>query len=81
MHKSKEARKARLDIVAMHDPDRVKKNSALMQSISLTPLCMSLSLVLESEKVYTKIPWIPFGKRHIPTMTGLKKHKFIASSY
>ena len=37
MHKSKEARKARFDIVAMHDPDRVKKFSTLMQSISASP--------------------------------------------
>ena len=28
MHKSEETRKVRLDIVAMHDPDRVKKCSS-----------------------------------------------------
>ena len=37
MHKSKETRKVRLDIVAMHGPDRVKKFSAFMQSISSCP--------------------------------------------
>ena len=34
MHKYKETPKVRLDIVAMHDADRVKNFSALMQYIS-----------------------------------------------
>ena len=37
MHKSKETLKVRMDIVATNDPDRVKKFSALMQSISSCP--------------------------------------------
>ena len=37
MHKSKETRKVLLDIVEMHDPDQVKKFSALMQSILSCP--------------------------------------------
>ena len=37
VHKSKKARKARLDIVAIHDPDQIKKLSAFIQSTSSSP--------------------------------------------
>ena len=72
MHKPKVARKARLNIVAMHDPNQVKKFSALMQSTSASP-DMSVGISLKSKKIYTRMHWSPSEKIHIPTKTGLKK--------
>ena len=71
MHKYKETRKALLDIVAMHDPDRVKKFSTFIQSIFIIPLHVPLNIDLESKKVYTRKPWSPSEKK-----THTNKHWF-----
>ena len=65
INKSKETRKVWLDIVAMQDPDWVEKFSALMQPISSCPDMnfLPLSFSLESEKVYTRMPWSPSEKK------------------
>ena len=53
MHKSKDqTRKVRLDIVAMHDKDRVKKFSALMQSVSSSDTATSKSWSTIQESIY-----------------------------
>ena len=54
MYKSKETRKALLDIVAMHDPDRVKQLLALMQPILSCP-GMSTSKSCSRIREITKI--------------------------
>ena len=73
MHKSKDqTRKVRLDIVAMHDKDRVKKFSALMQSVS-SSAGTSKSWSTIQESIYQNALESFENKKNVPTKIGLKK--------
>ena len=72
-HKPKKVRKAWLDVVAIYNPDRAKKFSALMQSImSSSDMSAYKSWSRTQESIHLNA-LESFGKRHIPKKTGLKR--------
>ena len=73
MYKSKETRKALLDIVAMHDPDRVKQLLALMQPILSCPGMSTSKSCSRIREVIYENRWSPTEKIHKPTKTDLKR--------
>ena len=83
MHKSKITRKARLDIVAMHDTDRVKQLSAIYINnlyqhpnaiyINIPDMSASKYWFKIQESKYQNTLKYPSEKRLILIKTGLKK--------